>query len=176
MKSVTCFLCDNCGELFEKKDVNFDWSKATQKQKDDTGWEYQYILYRADDLATAQSFNKKYTGLCRGVPPHPGLGGLGTHKPLHRLVGSGLIWSRAFDVLKEADEIYVIGWSCSPFDKMARFYFSGHIRTRKTPPSRVVVVDPNACNVAESVRAIFGQKPERLTERAEQVDWSHLLG
>lgn len=160
--------------LFEKEDRNMDWSTASSEEMESADFEYLFVLLRANTLDVAGSCDEMYTGLCRGEPPRPGLGGLGAHKPLHRLVGSGIVWQNAFSAIKKADEIVVVGWSCSPYDTMARFHFASVMGMREQVPSRTIVIDPYADRIRENFAPVFG-KLELVNQESEHVDWDKLL-
>lgn len=151
-----------------------NWNRALEDPTN-MPWEDRFVLTRVDTLEKAKGYYRQHTGLSPGTAPWPGLGGLGVHKPLHRLIGSGLVWVNALTELKEADEIYVIGWSASPYDTMARFHFASVLALRESQPSRVVVVDPNVCKQIANYKAIF-KDVEPIGQCAERVDWDSLLG
>lgn len=133
--------------------------------------EERYDLYRAPSLSVALELDDQSTGLSNGRPPRPGLGGLGPQKLLEELVGSGHVWPKAFGALRNADEIIIVGWSCSPYDMMARFHFASAVALRKSPLSLVRVVDPNAKKIAGELASIF-HSVEPISSRAEKVDWA----
>lgn len=160
--------------LFDKANVNADWEHLTPAEKLEAAWEDSRCLKRVRDLEESNNLNEKYTGCGSINTPHPGLGGLGTHKPLHRLVGSGEVWRNALTALQQADEIIVVGWSCSPYDTMARFHFSASIRMREQAPSRTIVVDPNVDAIGDNLEPVFGEL-EPVDEESQCVDWGRLL-
>lgn len=169
---------DNAITLFEKTDVNRERSvegKDIGVGYDDTDEpEYDEILYRVSDLDGTKRCFERFTGLATERSfAWPGLAGLGSNKSLHNLVGSGVIWKNANHTLKSAKEIYIVGWSASPFDTMARFYFCSMLYQRKIPPSRIVVVDPNVGD-GENYKAVFGEVIP-VDKRVEEVDWDELL-
>jgi hypothetical protein len=170
--------CNNFGYplLFRKEDKNRD-----ERGKTFFGEvEYDYELIRIPDesLATRienivlQLGHKRY---------EIGITGLGSYKPLHKLPGSGEVWVNAIMSLREAEEIYIIGFSLSPFDTMARLHFAGVMCKRaekKNLPSKVVLIDPKSKSLAENFHSVFGQDTpiETIEKPAEQVDWSAVLG
>jgi hypothetical protein len=77
--------------------------------------------------------------------------------------------------LKEADEIYVIGFSMSAYDTMARFHFGSVIREREEKPGKVVVVEPRAAKLAETYLSVFGRPIALKVTKAEDVDWAELM-
>jgi len=119
--------------------------------------------------------------MCHGLSTFElwqGVAGLGSFKPLHQLPGSGLTWARARGALSEAEEIYVIGFSMSPFDGMACLAFLEAIK-RRTPrrrnPKRVCLIDPHADELAERYLGVFGPSLTLIKKGAQDVDWSTLL-
>jgi len=109
-----------------------------------------------------------------------GIAGLGVHKPLDILPGSWEVWSNAMKALEEAEEIYVIGFSLSPFDSMARLHFAGVMLERakkENPPKKIILIDPEACSLKQSFQSVFGTDTPITTyqQKAEQVKWYQLL-
>lgn len=110
-----------------------------------------------------------------------GIAGLGRYKPLDEIPGSGRVWDNAGRVLYKADEIYVIGFSLSPFDTMARLHFAGVMCERakkQSMPKRVVLIDPCPYRLSDNFRSIFGPdvRIEPVQKPAEDVNWNGLLG
>lgn len=161
--------------LFQKDDKNV---RGTTHEP--TGEiEHDYVLLRIPDDKLAnriknrmlQMSNKQYS---------IGIAGLGRYKPLDTLPGSGPAWHNAGRALYQADEIYAIGFSLSPFDTMARLHFAGVMceRTKNsTLPRRITLVDPSACSLKAAYEAVFGSRPplKIIQECAEDVDWTSLL-
>lgn len=162
---------DNAIKLFEKKDVihqqNIDIADTGIEQ----GYEFDEILYRVFDIGEVNKCFVEFIGENDFIKP--GIAGLGSYKPLHKLVGSGVVWRNANFAIKSTKEIYIIGWSASPFDTMARFYFNSMLNQREIPPSRIVVVDPNVGD-GENYKAVFGEVIP-VEKRVEEVDWDELL-
>ena len=155
--------------IFDKRDVNVEegggLSEGEAKQH-----EYLYVLSRAEDENALDAALKArdWNGY------DPGIAGLGRNKPLHRLPGSAQTWVNAFEALREAHEIYIIGWSCSEYDTMARFQFASVMRQRSSPPGKTVVVDPKAECLAERLRPVFGPVVT-LDREAQDVGWGEVL-
>jgi len=110
----------------------------------------------------------------------PALGGLGLHKPLHRVPGLGHIWKQAGNSLSKAESIIVVGFSMSPFDTMARLQMAA-IRLYGKPGTakRVIVVDPME-EVVERYRQLFGGDVEAPLIGScdlghQDLDWTQLL-
>ncbi len=142
--------------------------------------EYDYALLRIPDDKLANRIENRI--LQRGDKQYGiGIAGLGRYKPLDKMPGSGHVWYNAERALCQADEIYVVGFSLSPFDTMAQLHFAGVMYKRakeKNLPSRVVLVDPCACDLLANFQAVFGPdtRIEPIQQPAEQVDWNALLG
>lgn len=161
--------------LFRKKDQNVD--AVNDKATDEI--EYDYVLLRIPDNSLAdrienrilQLGNKQY-----GI----GIAGLGRYKPLDQIPGTGEVWHNAGRALYQADEIYAIGFSLSPYDTMARLHFAGAMceRARQSrQPQKITLIDPFAGSLEANYRAVFGRQTplEVIQKRAEEVDWAKLL-
>jgi hypothetical protein len=159
--------------LFEINAGSIEWYEVDEGQRHH--WEKNFVLSRAPNLAAARAAARWDPLLGTNKSPWPGLAGLGLHKPLHRLIGGCVVWRKALRALQEADEIYVIGWSASPYDTMARFHFASVLNLPETRPRRVVVVDPKVCEQIKNYRSIFGEV-EPIGQCAQRVDWHSLLG
>ena len=105
-----------------------------------------------------------------------GLAGLGSHKPLHKLPGSAKIWDSAFQAIRDASEIFVIGFSMSPYDTMTRFHFSAVLHERQKPLLRTVVADRNAIALASSFHRVFGHPLTLVPQAAEDQNWEQVIG
>jgi len=111
----------------------------------------------------------------------PAIAGLGSYKLLENLPGLGWVWRNAMRSIAQAEEIYVIGFSLSPFDTMARLHFAGVMCKRAEKgnlPKVITLIDPNACENKSNFRSVFGPDvPIRAIEQhAEDVDWAEFLG
>jgi hypothetical protein len=158
-------------KLFSKQDTNVEECGHAPPQEEEYAWE----LWRAkDDGACNAVIEMDKSGLTN-IRYHLGIAGLGQYKPLHRLPGSAKTWVEAFKVLREAEEIYVIGFSMSPYDTMVRFHFTSVVRTRQNPLKRTVIIDPNASSLADSYLAMFGDPLELITEKAESITWGEIM-
>ncbi len=161
--------------LFQKKDQNMkdsDTDSIGEIEYDNT------LLHIPNESLsnritnrTLQSSNKQYM---------IGLAGLGRYKPLDNIPGSGRVWHNAGRVLYQADEIYIIGFSLSYFDTMARLHFAGAMIERNekgNPPKRIVLVDPSASNLKGNFQSVFGLRPEIevIQECAENINWPSLF-
>lgn len=158
-------------KLFSKSDANVENGHSTPQET-----EYALELWRAKDGNTCSAVvDMDRSGLANFVYAR-GLAGLGRYKPLHELLGSAQTWLRAFEALRSADEIYVAGFSMSAYDTMMRFHFASVIHDRPSPPSKVVIIDPGADQLAEAGCIVFGMPPILVPRKAEDVDWQKMLG
>ena len=163
----------NFVRLFSKKDNNVD----EHGQKPSGEEEYDWELWRAKDIKTCSNVLSMHKGGLSNFPYFLGLAGLGRYKPLHKLPGTAPTWLAAFEALKEAREIYVIGFSMSPYDTMARFHFTSVIAEREKPLTKAMVIDPNASSFASTFSSVFRRQPIPIVSSAEDIeDWSTLLG
>jgi len=132
------------------------------------------VLYRVSDLDEAdRCFREFIDSTSTSDYARPGIAGLGAYKPLSKLAGSGEVWRNANFSLKYAKEVYIIGWSASTFDTMARFYFCSMLNQREEPPSRIVVIDPKVGD-GSHYRPVFGDVTP-VAKRVEDVNWNELL-
>ncbi|MFA5424023.1 MAG: SIR2 family protein [Phycisphaerae bacterium] len=160
--------------LFRKEDKN----RNNQQDEKLTGeLEYDYEL--------ARIYNDKLEAFVRGRHlQHQNsqflfaLAGLGSYKPLHRVPGMGVVWLNGMKALLDTEQIYVIGFSLSSFDNMARLQFAGAMCSRedkkKSRPS-VTIIDPRADDLITEFKSCFGSGTliEPRKKRAEEVvDWS----
>ena len=161
--------------LFRKEDQNV--TETTAKPTGEIEYDHVLLQIPDDKLANCienrilQRSDKQY-----GI----GIAGLGRYKPLDSIPGSGRVWHNAGRALYQADEIYVVGFSLSPFDTMAQLHFAGVICERarkKNLPNRVVLIDPCACDRSPNFRAVFGPDVpiDPIQQPAEEVDWDALL-
>ncbi len=164
----------NTEELFEGR---FDPENATSNETEKSKNQNRFGLRRARSIENVRALNNIVTDLgCwpKNAPfPIPGLGGLGSYKPLHQLLGSGLVWHSALQAIKKTRDLIVVGWSASDFDRMARFHFASSTRLRTDKFHRIVVIDPDAHNVAARLKPVFGTT-WALPECVETVDWSQI--
>lgn len=154
-----------CTKLFSKSDDN---APADNKEH-----EYHNELWRVNgstDLDRSikyRSINNRYFGLA----------GLGSYKPLHHIPGSGLVWARADGALAETSEVYVVGFSLSPFDALARLYFGAAIQRcfqEKNSLPKTTVIDPRANELLPRFKEVFGNNICIKQMEAEKVDWGCL--
>lgn len=159
-------------KLFSKSDVNVEEHGHPAPQEEEYAWE----LWRAKDSNTCDGVIEMDKSGLSNFRYFRGLSGLGSHKPLHRLPGSAKTWFTAFEALHSADEIYVVGFSMSIYDTMTRFHFTSVINDRHNPPSKVIIIDPNAEQLVETSSIVFGRLPTLVSLKAENVDWQSTLG
>jgi len=164
--------------LFRKEDQNL--KEDTDKPTGET--EYDSVLLRIPDDRLANRIENRVFQMGHkqyGI----GIAGLGRYKPLDEIPGSGRVWHNAGRALYQADEIYVVGFSLSPFDTMARLHFARAMcerakNGRQSLPQKVVLIDPHACSLERRFREVFGPDVhiEPLQKPAEEIDWNTLLG
>ena len=159
-------------KLFSKSDVNVEEHGHPAPQEGEYAWE----LWRAKDTDVCNAVIDMDRDGLSNFSYRRGLVGLGNHKSLHKVPGSAQTWYAAFEALRSADEIYVIGFSMSAYDTMMRFHFASVIHDRPNPPSKVVIIDPGADRLAETARVVFGCYPTPVSHGAEEVDWQTMLG
>jgi hypothetical protein len=161
--------------LFRKEDQNVE--NTAPKPTGEIEYDYVLLQLPDDNLDSRiknrilQWSNKQYS---------IGIAGLGRYKPLDRIPGSGQVWHNAGRALYQADEIYIVGFSLSPFDTMARLHFAGVMCERakkKNLPTMIMLIDPNACKLKADFQSVFGaDTPITLYKhKAEKVNWSELL-
>ena len=162
--------------LFKKIDLNREQWIRDPDAPDDAEPEYRFLLWRAQDIEVAKQAYRSHDGASINAHPIPGVGGLGSYKPLHQLIGSGEVWQRARMALREAKEVYVIGWSCSEYDRLARLYFAETLASREAPPERIDIIAPNASAKANINRykSVF-RNPRPIDWRVEDVNWAEFL-
>lgn len=169
---------DNFGYLllFEKTDINVEDPAA--KASDEV--EYKYILLRVPDKSLASRIENRE--LQKGNKQYEiAIAGLGRYKPLSKLVGSGEIWKNAFRALRNCEQIYIIGFSLSPFDTMARLHFGGVMMERskeeKNVLPQITLIDPIAVELKSNFKKVFGCSAsiDIIEKKGEEVDWSTLL-
>lgn len=160
--------------LFKKEDAN----------RDETDWpcseeEWDYVLIRIPDSSVGLKIENRNLQ-SHEKPYFIGIAGLGRYKPLDRIPGSGQVWHNAGSALYQADEIYIVGFSLSPFDTMARMHFAGVMceRAKKNRPATIVLIDPNAYKLKNDFQSVFGtDTPITIyQQKSEQVKWSEVLG
>lgn len=109
-----------------------------------------------------------------------GIAGLGRYKSLDELPGSGEVWYNAGRALLTADKVYVVGFSLSSFDTIARLYFAGAMLTRSQKegiPPNLRIVDPQADKLYRRFQAVFGPSAQIdiCKKKGEEVDWESFL-
>ena len=161
--------------LFEKEDRNKQCENGNPTGEE----EYDTVLLRIPDDKLANRIEKRDLQL--GHKRYEiGIAGLGSYKPLHKTPGSGEVWFNATKALREAQEIYIIGFSLSPFDNMARLHFGGMMCKRaekKNLPQKVVLIDPKACDLKTNFASVFGPDVRMmlLEQKAEEVQWAEIM-
>lgn len=161
--------------LYRKEDLNVT-DHGSQAPKEP---EYQYELVRVPDAKVKQFISNRDIQWSETYS-YVGMAGLGAYKELDVLPGSGVVWHKAGRSLFQTEETYVVGFSLSPFDTMARLHFAGVMLERsqkKKLPESIHIVDPNAADLQENFRSVFGSDiavfPHNCT--AEDMNWEKLL-
>ncbi|MBN2583436.1 MAG: hypothetical protein JXL80_10235 [Planctomycetes bacterium] len=154
----------NLVKLFSKRNVNFEHSQ-TVRHKDDP--EFRWELWRVPGASALAKINRCDSWL--------GVAGLDRIKKLHDLPGSGMTWDKAGDAVRDAEEVYIVGFSFSQYDLMARLLVVDALAARGKALDRAVVVDPCACRLADDLKPLFGIKPFAVESKAEEVNWPDLL-
>jgi len=150
--------------LFSKKDENRKREKDDSKRCGED--EYDLELFHIHDDARLHAFIRQ-----RDLIQHDhrwGLAGLGPQKRVSQIPGLGVVWERARHALYHADQIVVVGFSFSGYDRLAQIEFArvmaGREENRVAPP-RVIVIDP-------ALRSESGQVPawgRALIQRVKSV-------
>jgi hypothetical protein len=160
---------DTWTKLFSKTDVNVKNGTSLPVNEPEFAWE----LWRPND--------KSLPGKILDGNSNPfqnqisGLAGLGSYKPLNKLPGSAKTWVNAFKALNEANEVYVIGFSMSPYDSMTRFHFKSVIRERKKPLEKIVVIDPNVAELISIFESIFNNSIISIAKSVKDINWDELF-
>jgi len=161
--------------LFKKQDANRSESDWPSNEE-----EWDYVLIKVPDPYVGSRIENR--ALQSSEKPYlVGIGGLGRYKPLEKLPGMGEVWSNAMRFLRHAEEVYIVGFSLSPFDAMARLHLGGVMCNRyekKDLPKMITLIDPRASKLKDNFLSVFGaETPMEIYEQeAQEVDWSSLLG
>lgn len=161
--------------LFKKEDKN---RKEANFPSDDIEWDY--VLLRVPDTFIATRVENRDL-LNSEKPYYLAIGGLGRYKPLDKISGLGEVWVKAMRFLHQAEQIYVVGFSLSPFDNMARLCFAGAMcdrQEKKKPPPGITIVDPCDENPTPKFQSVFGPSAQIkvIKKHAEDVeDWADFL-
>ena len=168
--------------IYSKQDVNREGPDRIAGPSGED--EYDFELY--------QVCGERLTRLIRQraliqVDHRWGLAGLGPRKRVSRVPGLGAVWERARRALFEADQITVVGFSFSPFDRFAQIEFArvaaGRDRAGVAPP-RVAVIDPALIadngrvsawgqGLIDRVESVF-RPVHAIGARHENFDWASL--
>ena len=162
--------------LFEKRDKNVE--DHGMQAPDET--EYKIVLLRVPDESLAGRIENRDLQL-RSKQYEIAIAGLGRYKPLSELKGSGEIWNNALRTLRNCEQIYIIGFSLSPFDTMARLHFGGVMMERSKEKEiglmQITLIDPIAGELKPDFKKVFGCSAsiDVIEKKGEEVDWSTLL-
>jgi hypothetical protein len=158
--------------LFEKTDLNIENHGA----KASSEIEYNFVLLRIPNNKLSNRIENRVLQL-ENKQYEIAIAGLGRYKPLSELVGSGEIWINAFRAMHNCEQIYVIGFSLSPFDTMARLHFGGVMMKRSQQQDsglpRITLIDPLASELKSNFESVFGRGAEMVVieKKGEEVDW-----
>ena len=172
---------NNAKLLFRKKDKNkenSDFCNSQENRKTETEYYYELACLPEESVKNyvetriLQRSDREYTF---------GLAGLGRHKPLDKLPGSAEVWNNATKALKNAKQIFVIGFSLSPFDIMVQQMFTEIMLRRcklRNLPEFVKIIDPSANSLVDNYKSVFGDaiKFDTVPKYAQNVDWKDVLG
>lgn len=150
--------------LFSKTDVN------APPEKEESEWHSELFWVKDRSTLNAAIKNREFGDYLFA------LGGLGAYKPLSEIPGTGKVWNAAASALAEAHLVCVIGFSLSPFDVMAESLMRAMMYRRSQGGDLpiVCICDPNADNLGERFRSVFGKDtPIRsIASGVEQVNWN----
>lgn len=168
---------DSSNGLLYRKKEDPSINNCGVKESNELGDVYE--LARVPD-ENVDNFIRTRENILVPKPYYIGMAGLGAYKPLDCLPGSWEVWSNSINALEEAEEIYVIGFSLSPFDSMARLHFAGAMLNRSQKnglPKKIFLIDPEACSLKSNFQSVFGiNTPITIyQEKAEQVNWCQFL-
>lgn len=163
--------CTNLTLLFQKKDNNRSNGSSAGSAGES---EYDNELVRIEKERIGKWIEGR--DLQKGSWKSTGIAGLGSYKQLHKLPGSAMVWAEAAKSLHKCDAVFIIGFSFSPFDAMVRLAFADVMEGREQMP-QVYVINPCIDGGYEStVKAIFGEKVQLISEVAEAIEWCKYLG
>lgn len=103
-----------------------------------------------------------------------GLAGLGPSKAPSTIAGLGVVWKHARDALFNALDVTIIGFSFSPFDRLAVLEFgrvTGGRDQNAFPPQPVRVVDPCGGEPLLDRLGVVFDDPELIARNHEEIDW-----
>jgi len=168
---------DNFGYplLFEKTDLNVNNHGAEAPNE----IEYKWVLLQIPDKSLNSRIENRALQLGnKKFEISSSISGLGRYKPLSKMVGSGEIWKNSFNAIHNCEKIYIIGFSLSPFDTMARLNFGGVMmeRNQKNVGSPLInLIDPYASKLEPNFRSVFGCSIKVIEKKGEELDWATLL-
>jgi len=161
--------------LFEKTDLNVENHGAKASNE----IEYNLVLLRVPNKQLPSRIENRDLQLV-SKEYQIAIAGLGSYKPLSELVGSGEIWINAFRAMHNCEQIYVIGFSLSPFDTMARLHFGSVMMKRSQQKDiglpRITLIDPLASELKSNFESVFGcdASMDIVEKKGEKVDWGFL--
>ncbi len=106
-----------------------------------------------------------------------GLDPMGGRKPIRDVLGLARLWSTARDALNFANNVYIVGFSLSPFDRMARLLFADAARPRMDGRApNYHLLDPKALTLAPSFHGITRAEVFACPCYAHEIQWDDLSG
>ena len=107
-----------------------------------------------------------------------GIAGLGPRKRPSLIPGLGVVWEHARQVLSLADTIVIVGFSFSPFDRLAQIEFARVMMGRdqkKASTPQVILIDPALRPVDTEVSPVGRQLAKRIEEVFGSVNCHGML-
>jgi hypothetical protein len=149
--------------IFSKKDANREQDVRVQRSGE---FEFDFELYHAND-ELIRSYTRDRS-LIQGDHAW-GVAGLGPRKRVSLVPGLGVVWDRARHALYRTQEIIIVGFSFSTYDRLAQVEFARIMAARdeiEESPPRVIVIDPSLC---ASPRKPLSRAGHALIERVQTV-------
>lgn len=171
---------ENVKRLFSKRDSNRERGESPLQRCGEDEYDYELFQINGDDRL--RGFIEQ-----QALAHRWGLAGLGPQKRVSRVPGLGVVWEHAREALYHADHIVIVGFSFSPFDRLAQIEFArvaGGRDESEKPSPRVTVIDPalipeadrispSGLDLIQRIEAVFWPvKP--VGARHEDFDWSTL--
>lgn len=160
--------------LFKKEDKNRNDANFPSGDN-----EWDYVLLQVPDKSVGLRIENRDLQ-SSAKPFYLAIGGLGRYKPLDEVPGLGEVWVKAMSSLLKAEKIYIVGFSLSAFDTMARLHFAGAMcdrQEKKKVPPNIIVIDPCDKDPTLNFQSVFGSNTpiKWLQTRAENINWAKEL-
>lgn len=127
--------------LYSKKDANRERAESAPIRTGENEYDFELFHIKEDDRLRKLI---KIRSLIQ-YDHYWGLAGLGPLKRPSLVPGLGFVWAHARRVLFNADEIVIVGFSFSGYDRLAQIEFARVMAGRdenSVSPPRIVVIDP----------------------------------